>query len=211
MTVNSQSLFDSGNPVSEPLPETGAAVESLQEVAAEASHCVRCGLSEARTQVVFGVGDPQAELMLVGEGPGADEDATGEPFVGRSGKLLTKLLAEAAGLTREQVYITNVVKCRPPGNRDPKPEEILACSKFLDRQLQLVAPKVIVSLGNPATKTLLNTTVGITKLRGTEHEFAFPGGVATLMPTFHPSAALRNPANLPLLSQDLAAVKQLLG
>ena len=194
----------------EPVPEVDDPVAALSEVAAEAAHCVRCGLAEARTQVVFGVGDPQAELMLVGEGPGADEDATGEPFVGRSGQLLTKLLAEAAGLAREQVYITNVVKCRPPGNRDPKPEEISACSKFLNRQLQLVAPRVIVSLGNPATKTLLNTTVGITKLRGTEHEFAFPGGVATLLPTFHPSAALRNPANLPLLSQDLAAAKQLL-
>ena len=211
MMGDAQTLFGPGSQASEPLPAVGDPVEALQGAAAEASHCVRCGLSEARTQVVFGVGDPQAELMLVGEGPGADEDATGEPFVGRSGKLLTKLLAEAAGLAREQVYITNVVKCRPPGNRDPKPEEILACSKFLNWQLQLVAPKVIVSLGNPATRTLLNTTVGITKLRGTEHEFAFPGGTATLLPTFHPSAALRNPANLPLLSQDLAAAKQLLG
>lgn len=190
---------------------TGTGTETLADVAAEASNCVRCVLSEARTQVVFGVGDPQADLMFIGEGPGADEDASGEPFVGRSGRLLTQLLTEELGLAREQVYITNVVKCRPPGNRDPKSEEIQACARFLERQLGLVAPKVVVSLGNPATKTLLDTTTGITKLRGTQHEFGYPGGAAVLIPTFHPSAALRNPANLPLLRQDLVLAQQVLG
>jgi len=190
------------------LDESRDAVELLGEVLAEAKTCVRCSLAEARTNVVFGVGDPKADLMFIGEGPGADEDATGEPFVGRSGQLLTQLLKDEMSLTREQVYITNVVKCRPPGNRDPKPEEIQACDRFLVRQLQLIAPKVIVTLGNPATKTLLNTTTGITKLRGSKHEFKYPGGMATLIPTFHPSAALRNTANLPMLREDLVVARQ---
>lgn len=181
---------------------------TLDEAYSEAKNCLRCRLSEGRTKVVFGVGDHRADLMFIGEGPGADEDATGEPFVGRSGQLLTQLLSESMGMTREEVYITNVVKCRPPGNRDPKPEEIKACSRYLLGQLQLIAPKVIVSLGNPATKTLLSTTTGITKLRGTKHEYEYPGGSATLIPTFHPSAALRNPANLPMLRSDLIAAKE---
>lgn len=198
-------LPDSASPLNPPvLPSFG----TLDEVYLEAKNCLRCRLSEGRNKVVFGVGDPEAELMFIGEGPGADEDATGEPFVGRSGQLLTQLLGEAMGMTREQVYITNVVKCRPPGNRDPKPEEIRTCARYLLGQLQLIAPRVIVSLGNPATKTLLNTTMGITKLRGTKHEFAYPDGSATLIPTFHPSAALRNPANLPMLRSDLIAAKQ---
>ena len=137
---------------------------------------------------MFGVGDPQADLLFVGEGPGEQEDLTGEPFVGRAGKLLTSLI-EGIGLTRADVYIANVVKCRPPGNRDPQPDEIEACAPWLDRQLELIRPKVIVTLGNFATKLLLDTKVGITKLRGQRFPFRDD---ATLIPVLHPSAVLRN-------------------
>lgn len=182
----------------------------LIAVAAEAEGCAKCGLAEARNSVVFGMGNPKAALMFVGEGPGAEEDAQGLPFVGRSGKLLDQLLREEMGLERESVYITNVVKCRPPGNRDPKPEEIAECSPYLQQQLAHICPRVIVTLGNPATKTILQTTTGITKLRGTSHIFSYPGGSATLVPTFHPSAVLRNQMNMPLIRADLVAAKQIL-
>jgi uracil-DNA glycosylase family 4 len=154
----------------------------------EALACTRCPLAETRTNVVFGVGEESADLMFVGEGPGAEEDRTGEPFVGRAGKLLTSLI-EGIGLTRAEVYIANVVKCRPPGNRDPQPLEIDACRPYLERQLGLVDPRVVVTLGNFATKLLLDTKVGITKLRG--QEFPFRAG-AVLIPVLHPSAVLRN-------------------
>ncbi len=154
----------------------------------DALGCTRCPLAATRTQVVFGVGRADADLMFVGEGPGADEDRTGEPFVGRAGKLLTTLI-EGIGLTRADVYIANVVKCRPPGNRDPQPDEIATCRPYLDRQLELIRPKVVVTLGNFATKLLLDTKVGITKLRGREFPF---GEDAVLIPALHPSAVLRN-------------------
>jgi uracil-DNA glycosylase family 4 len=154
----------------------------------DALRCTRCPLAPTRTQVVFGAGRSDADLMFVGEGPGADEDRVGEPFVGRAGKLLTSLI-EGIGLTRDDVYIANVVKCRPPGNRDPQPDEIASCRPYLDRQLELVAPRVVVTLGNFATKLLLDTKVGITKLRG--QRFEFRDG-ATLIPALHPSAVLRN-------------------
>ncbi len=182
----------------------------LAAVAAEAEGCVKCGLAAERNSVVFGMGHPKAALMFVGEGPGAEEDAQGLPFVGRSGKLLDQLLKEEMGLERESVYITNVVKCRPPGNRDPKPEEIAECSPYLQQQLAHIRPRVIVTLGNPATKTMLQTATGITKLRGTSHTFGYPGGSATLVPTFHPSAVLRNQMNMPLIRADLVAAKQIL-
>ena len=182
----------------------------LVAVAAEAEGCVKCGLAAERNSVVFGMGHPKAALMFVGEGPGAEEDAQGLPFVGRSGKLLDQLLKEEMGLERESVYITNVVKCRPPGNRDPKPEEIAECSPYLQQQLTHIRPRVIVTLGNPATKTMLQTATGITKLRGTSHAFSYPGGSATLVPTFHPSAVLRNQMNMPLIRADLVAAKQIL-
>lgn len=182
----------------------------LIAVAAEAEGCVKCGLAAERNSVVFGMGHPKAALMFVGEGPGAEEDAQGLPFVGRSGKLLDQLLKEEMGLGRESVYITNVVKCRPPGNRDPKPEEIAECSPYLQQQLAHIRPRVIVTLGNPATKTMLQTATGITKLRGTSHAFSYPGGSATLVPTFHPSAVLRNQMNMPLIRADLVAAKQIL-
>ncbi|MFO1538155.1 MAG: uracil-DNA glycosylase [Actinomycetota bacterium] len=159
---------------------------SLVAVRTDALACTRCPLASTRTQVVFGAGDPDAGLMFVGEGPGADEDRRGEPFVGRAGQLLTRLI-EGIGLTRDDVYIANVVKCRPPGNRDPQPQEIAECRPYLDAQLGFVAPRVVVTLGNFATKLLLDTKVGITRLRGQEH----PYGDAVLVPTLHPAAVLR--------------------
>jgi DNA polymerase len=161
---------------------------ALEVVAEEASTCTKCKLATAgRTQVVFGMGDPDADLMFVGEGPGAEEDKQGLPFVGRSGQLLDKILFEELGLTRDRVYIGNTVKCRPPGNRDPEPDEITACNPWLEQQLDLIQPKVVVTLGNFATKLLLETKEGITKLRG--KSYPFRGGV--LIPTFHPAAVLR--------------------
>jgi DNA polymerase len=177
----------------------------LELVAAEAATCVRCALAETRTQVVFGVGDPEADLLFVGEGPGAEEDRLGEPFVGRSGKLLDQLVLEEMGLTRRQFHIANVVKCRPPDNRDPRPEEIEACFPWLDRQLELIAPKVVVTLGNFATKTLLQTRDGITKVRG--RSYPFRDGV--LVPTFHPAAILRGGAQqMAQMRADLVRAKQ---
>jgi DNA polymerase len=171
-------------------PAAGAG-NSLAEVAAAAADCTLCKLAPTRTQVVFGVGRDDADLMFIGEGPGQQEDLQGEPFVGRAGGLLTQLI-EGIGLTRGDVYIANVVKCRPPGNRDPQPDEIEACAPWLDRQLELVRPRVIVTLGNFATKLLLGTKDGITKLRGQEFAFARAGHTATLIPTLHPSAVLRS-------------------
>jgi DNA polymerase len=166
-------------------------VSDLSAVAAEASTCVRCGLAASRTQVVFGVGNPHADLLFLGEGPGAEEDAQGIPFVGRSGKLLDRLIAEEMGLTRADVYVTNVVRCRPPGNRDPLPDEIAACNPWLETQLRLIAPRVVVTLGNFASKLLLGTKDGITRLRGR----SYPWRGAVLVPTYHPAAVLRGGAS----------------
>ena len=167
------------------------AVSDLAAVAVEASTCTRCGLSETRTQVVFGMGNPDAGLLFLGEGPGAEEDAQGLPFVGRSGKLLDRLIEEEMGLTRNDFYITNVVRCRPPGNRDPLPAEIEACAPWLDATVQLVDPRVVVTLGNFAARRLLGTTDGITRLRGR----SYPWRGATLVPTYHPAAVLRGGAS----------------
>jgi uracil-DNA glycosylase family 4 len=155
----------------------------------EASTCTRCPLSAGRTQVVWGEGAPSAGLMVVGEGPGADEDREGRPFVGRSGRLLERLLAEEAGLRRDQVYIANVVKCRPPGNRDPLPDEIEACRPYLEAQVDLVGPAVVLTLGRFATQLLLATSERISDLRGRTYPWGPTGTV--LVPTFHPAAALR--------------------
>jgi uracil-DNA glycosylase family 4 len=163
------------------------ALTELARLREEAIGCTRCALAGGRTRVVFGVGNPSARLMFVGEGPGHDEDLRGEPFVGRSGKLLDLLMRQEIGTTREQCYITNVVLCRPPGNRDPLPAEIDACRPYLERQLDLVGPKVVVTLGNFATRTLLGTSEGIGRLRGKTYRFR---GV-DLVPTYHPAAALR--------------------
>jgi DNA polymerase len=174
--------------VSHPAASAGS---TLAEVATAAQTCALCKLAGNRTQVVFGVGRPDADLMFVGEGPGEQEDLRGEPFVGRAGQLLTQLI-EGIGLTRADVYIANVVKCRPPNNRDPQPDEIASCAPWLDRQLELIRPTVIVTLGNFATKLLLQTKDGITRIRGQEFPFERAGHAATLIPTLHPSAVLRS-------------------
>jgi uracil-DNA glycosylase family 4 len=160
---------------------------TLVELEEQARTCVRCPLSKGRTQVVFGVGDPAADLMFIGEGPGEQEDLQGEPFVGKSGKLLDKMMLEELGMTRERCFIANVVMCRPPGNRDPLPDEIEACRSHLEAKLDTIQPKVIVTLGNFASKLLLGTKDGITRLRG--RTYPYRDGV--LVPTFHPAAVLR--------------------
>jgi uracil-DNA glycosylase family 4 len=184
----------------------------LEAVAAEAAGCTRCRLHQSRTQVVFGQGDPRADLMFVGEAPGLHEDRQGVPFVGPSGQLLNRLL-EGIGLRRQDVYICNVVKSRPPQNRDPQPDEIAACRPWLDAQIRLVDPKVVVTLGNFAAKTLLETTTGITRLRG--QTYPFQGRV--LLPTFHPAAALHaqgrrtaGPSPLEAMEGDFRVLAELL-
>ena len=163
---------------------------TLLEVREQVQACTRCPLAQGRTNAVFGMGNPEADLVFVGEAPGAEEDKQGLPFVGRSGQLLDRLVAEEMGFTRDDVYILNTLKCRPPGNRDPQPGEIEACNPWLELQLDLIAPKVVVTLGNFATKLLLQTSEGITKLRGRTYPFR---GVV-LVPTYHPAAVLRGGA-----------------
>ena len=158
---------------------------TLVEAATDAATCPRCRLAETRTQVVFGVGAPDADLLFIGEAPGMHEDKQGIPFVGAAGQLLTRML-EGIGLTRDEVYIANVIKCRPPGNRDPQPDEIEACTPWLIEQISLIQPVVIVTLGNFATKFVLQTQQGITRMRGSVH--AWHG--RTVIPTFHPAAIL---------------------
>ncbi len=160
--------------------------QELKALAEEAAACVACGLAETRTNVVFGVGSPDADLMFIGEAPGRNEDLQGEPFVGAAGRLLDRLAGEV-GIERNDVYIANVLKCRPPGNRDPREEEIAACKGYLARQIRLIDPTVVMTLGNFASKLLLKTATGITRLRGT----AYPWWGRFVVPTFHPAAALR--------------------
>jgi DNA polymerase len=171
----------------------------LAELAATAANCTNCPLAATRTQVVFGVGDPHAPLMIVGEAPGKDEDEQGEPFVGRSGKLLDQVLREELGVTRDRIFIANVLMCRPPGNRDPLPDEIARCRPWLEQKLDLIGPKVVITLGNFATKLLLlgdtKAKEGITKLRGKSYPWR---NGAVLVPTFHPSAVLRSGGGQPL-------------
>jgi DNA polymerase len=182
-------------------PDVAGRLAALRE---EIGDCRRCKLCRDRTNIVFGVGNPHAELMFVGEGPGADEDVKGEPFVGRAGQKLDEMI-RAIGLNRSDVYIANVVKCRPPGNRDPEPDEVATCSPFLFRQIEAIQPKVIVALGSPATKTLLNTKAGITSLRGRWGSFR---GIP-VMPTFHPAYLLRSytVSNRQAVFDDLKAAK----
>lgn len=186
---------------------------TLAEIAAEAATCTKCGLASTRTQVVFGIGREGTALVIVGEAPGKDEDEQGEPFVGRSGKLLDQVMQEELGVTRDRVGIINVVKCRPPGNRDPEPVEIAACNPWLEAQLDLMAPKVVITLGNFSTKLLLlgdtKAKQGITKLRGQSYEWR---NGAVLVPTFHPSAVLRSGGGQPLaqMRADFIRAKQAL-
>jgi DNA polymerase len=179
--------------------------ETLEEIRADLGDCKRCRLSEKRTTIVFGVGNPRAELMFIGEGPGMEEDRQGLPFVGAAGQLLTKII-QAIDLTREQVYITNVVKCRPPNNREPEPDEAEACRPFLDRQIDAVRPKVICALGRVSALNLLRTDEGITRLRG--RIFSYRG--AKLVPTYHPAFLLRNPGKKRECWEDMKLVKKLL-
>jgi len=179
--------------IDEPLPPMPAktparAAANLEDVRKELGDCTRCKLSGTRKSIVFGSGNPKARLVFVGEGPGADEDEQGLPFVGRAGKKLTEIIEKGMGLSREKdTYICNIVKCRPPGNRDPEPDEIAACQPFLVKQLAAIRPRVIVALGKPAASTLLGRSVAITKERGVWQEYQ---GIP-LMPTFHPAYLLR--------------------
>jgi DNA polymerase len=172
--------------------------------------CERCALAKTRTQVVFGSGSPTADLMFVGEAPGFHEDKQGVPFVGAAGQLLAKLLAEI-GLAREDVYICNTLKCRPPGNRDPQPDEIEACEGHLFRQIELIEPKVVATLGNFATKLLSGKPTGITRVHGQEQEVSLGGRTVLLYPLFHPAAALYTPRTLDVLQADFARLPDLLG
>ena len=184
-------------------------MRTLEEAAREASTCTRCRLAQGRTQVVYGVGDPHADLMFIGEGPGYYEDKQGEPFVGAAGQLLNRMLAEVE-IPRSDVYICNVVKCRPPGNRDPMPEEIEACTPYLREQVELIAPVVVVTLGNWATRFILDKQISISRVRGQR----FPWNGRTVIPTFHPAAILHgggeNSSQMTALRMDFQAIRQAL-
>jgi uracil-DNA glycosylase len=189
----------------DPLPRRDQLVEFWREL----SDCSKCALAEGRTTVVFGAGDANADLMFVGEAPGFHEDQQGKPFVGRAGKLLDELLEEI-GLTRKQCFIANVLKCRPPDNRDPLPAEIDACKGHLWRQIELIEPRVVCTLGNFATKLLSGNSAGITRVRGTPQARELAGRSVFLYPIFHPAAALRTPALLDQLRADFQAIPGLL-
>jgi DNA polymerase len=185
-------------------------VDELQAYAEHVSGCTRCRLAAGRTQVVFGAGNPDADLMFVGEAPGFHEDKQGLPFVGQAGKLLEQLLAQV-GMSRADVYIANVLKCRPPGNRDPQPDEIEACEPHLFKQIDLIRPRVVATLGNFATKLLSGSQVGITRVHGQERETTLGGRTVLLYPLYHPAAALYTPAMLKVLETDFARLPELLG
>ena len=176
--------------------------QSLEDIRQEFGDCQRCKLWKSRTRIVFGVGNRKADLMFVGEAPGADEDAQGIPFVGRAGQLLTKII-EAMGLKREQVYIANILKCRPPDNRNPEPDEVESCEGFLSKQIEAVQPKIIVALGRYAAQLLLQTDTPISKIRGEFFQFQS----SLLIPTFHPSYLLRNPSAKRHVWEDMQAVQ----
>jgi uracil-DNA glycosylase len=198
------------------VPELSAArprlvgMEALATFAEQVSGCTRCRLSQGRTQVVFGVGNPHADLMFVGEAPGFHEDKQGMPFVGQAGKLLDKLLG-GIGLERSEVYIANVLKCRPPGNRDPQPDEIESCEPHLFRQIELIQPRVVATLGNFATKLLSGKPTGITRVHGQEQEVTLGGNRVLLYPLYHPAAALYTPAMLNVLQEDFRRIPELMG
>jgi uracil-DNA glycosylase family 4 len=176
--------------------------KTLEQLRTAIGDCQRCKLWPGRTHLVFGVGNPKAKLMFIGEGPGRDEDLQGEPFVGRAGQLLTDIITKGMGLRREDVYIANVVKCRPPENRNPEPDEVASCEPFLKKQIDLIRPEIIIALGKFAVQTLLQTKAPITKLRGHWHSYH---GIK-LMPTFHPAYLLRNPGDKKLVWADIKKV-----
>lgn len=178
----------------------------LSEVENAALNCKKCRLASGRTRVVFGVGSPSANLFFIGEAPGYYEDKKGEPFVGAAGKLLDKTIKEILGLKREDIYITNVVKCRPPKNRNPQPDEIEACNPYLKKQIEIIEPEVICTLGNFATRTILNKSTGITKLRGKKYLMS----ETTVVPTYHPAAILRNANLLERFESDFRVLEECL-
>jgi uracil-DNA glycosylase family 4 len=182
---------------------------ALRAYADETASCTRCPLAAGRTQVVFGVGNPAADLMFVGEAPGFHEDKQGIPFVGQAGKLLDRLLG-GIGLERSDIYIANVLKCRPPGNRDPQPEEIAACEPHLFRQIELIQPTLVATLGNFATKLLSGKPLGITRVHGQPQEVAVGGSRVVLYPIYHPAAALYTPSMLKVLEEDFARIPELI-
>lgn len=188
-------------PTAAPPTPVGAGRRTLADVRAELGDCRRCGLCEGRRTIVFGDGNPDADILFIGEGPGEQEDRTGLPFVGRAGELLTQMIEKGMGIARRDVYICNIVKCRPPGNRNPLPPEVSACRPFLDGQIEAVAPKVIVTLGKPAASLLLDREISITRLRGTWQSYR---GIP-LMPTLHPAFVLRQytPENRRAVWEDL--------
>jgi len=198
---------DTPEPAADPAPaaDVHTPAGALASIRADLGDCLRCKLHAGRTNLVFGVGNPDADLMFVGEGPGADEDEQGEPFVGRAGQLLTQII-KAMGYEREQVYIANVVKCRPPNNRNPEPDEIAQCEPFLMRQIDAIRPRVIVALGKFAAQALLRTTDPISRLRGRFH----PLRDAEVMPTFHPSYLLRTPSAKREVWEDMKKVMAVL-
>ena len=185
-------------------------MHELSVLADAVAGCTKCRLSQGRTQVVFGSGHPEADLMFVGEAPGFHEDKQGVPFVGQAGKLLDKLLA-GIGLTRSDVFVANVLKCRPPGNRDPQPDEIQACESHLWKQIELIQPKVVATLGNFATKLLSGRQLGITRVHGQEQETTLGGNKVLLYPLYHPAAALYTPRMLEVLESDFRRLPELLG
>lgn len=192
-------------PPRKPVGDVAAKLAALDE--GQVQSCTKCKLCEGRTRTVFGVGDPGARLMFVGEGPGADEDRQGEPFVGRAGKLLTKIII-AMGLSREQVYIANMVKCRPPGNRNPEADELAICRPYLDEQIELIRPQFIVALGNVPAQTLLDKKTPMRDMRG--RFFPYAEGIQ-LMPTYHPSYLLRNPGAKRLVWEDIQKLMERMG
>jgi uracil-DNA glycosylase family 4 len=204
-TLDHGPLTDTKEVLDSPVPETPIVATDLEwdRLRAEVAACRACSLCETRTQTVFGVGNRTADLMIVGEAPGADEDRVGEPFVGRAGQLLNLMLA-AIGLRRDQVYIANILKCRPPGNRDPSPEEALRCEPFLMHQMELVRPRLVLSLGRVSAQNLLRTGMAVGRLRG--QWFALGPEKVPLAVTYHPAYLLRSPKQKSLVWQDLQRV-----
>jgi uracil-DNA glycosylase family 4 len=204
--AKNQGLGGQGAPKMTPVPFFREPAEALVAVRAEIGDCTRCKLHTlGRTQIVFGVGNPHANLMFVGEAPGRDEDLQGVPFIGRAGQLLTKII-EAIDLRREDVYIANVIKCRPPENRNPEPDEVETCEPFLFQQIDIIKPKVIVALGTFAARALLRSTEPISKLRGRVFDYR----ASKLIPTFHPAYLLRNPSSKREVWEDMKLVRTLL-
>lgn len=187
-------------------PDRAAALRAFAD---ETASCTRCALAATRTQVVFGAGNPDADLLFVGEAPGFHEDQNGVPFVGQAGKLLDRLLA-GIGLDRSDIFVANVLKCRPPQNRDPQPEEIASCEPHLFRQIELIQPKLVATLGNFATKLLSGKPVGITRVHGQEQQVTLGGNNVVLYPLYHPAAALYTPSMLKVLEQDFARIPALI-